>query len=143
MSLAQKTHITGVRRGKTGKVVAFNINRKIWGRGERGGKLLATKKHNGDEQINLCCLGIYGRACGLGVAKLKGLAMPHQINNLPEQMKWTVATDIEENIYDSSRTAYDLAGFNDDQYEEDANREASIIELFAQQGITVKFVGKG
>lgn len=142
MSLSKRTAVTGVKRDKKGKVIAFNIDRRNWGRGDRGGSLLEVKiTKEGDKQINMCCLGVYGRACGIGVKRLKNKGMPSQIaGKLPKQMEWT--TDLYD-FDNDSKACKALAEINDMESSSDASKEKRIIARFAKQGIKVRFVGKG
>lgn len=145
MNLTKETAVTGIRKNKQGQVVAFNINRKVWGRGERGGSLLEvgtledSEGNEISEQINMCCLGVYGRACGISANRLKGNGMPQNVAKLPKQMNWTV----NKSGTDSSNTANKLAGINDRTGTTDASKERRIKARFAKQGIKVRFVGKG
>ena len=145
MNLPKETAVTGVRRNKAGKVTAFNINRKVWGRGERGGFLLAVRESpesGTPAQINMCCLGIYARACGVGVKRLKNVAMPSQMEGrIPEALEVFVEHDFLGR--DDSHVAFDLASINDQRNISDSDREAEITKKFAEIGIKVKFVGKG
>jgi len=142
MSLAKRTAVTGVRKNAKGEVIAFNINRKNWGRGKRGGSLLDIRNlEDGSQQINMCCLGVYGRACGIGVKRLRGKGMPLDVRNLPKQMSWTIKKYMFGR--DNSGAAISLAKTNDANKTSDKKKEATIIRRFAKQGIRVRFVGKG
>lgn len=148
MNLTKATAVRGIRKNKAGQVVAFSINRKVWGRGGRGGSLLETEvleNLEGEDttQINMCCLGVYGRACGISVKRLKGQGMLSSVSGRrPKQIEWTLNesggySDIASDI------AEDLAAINDNSVTSDESKEEKIIAKFAAQGIRVKFVGKG
>lgn len=147
MSLTKDTAVTGIRKNKAGKVVAFNINRKVWGRGSRGGWLLQVREvvDSVEKQINMCCLGIYARACGVGVNRLRDNAMPASIpGRLPKSLNvFLEDSELYEGSVTNSNLAGKLAEYNDDRDLTDAEREERIIKGFASVGIRVKFVGKG
>jgi hypothetical protein len=143
MNLTKATAVTGIRKNKAGKVTAFNINRKVWGRGQRGGFLLNVKELADSVQINMCCLGIYARACGVGVKRLKNLAMPSSISGkVPKSLGVFLEPNKHIGIEDTN-LASDLASYNDSSDLSDEVREQRIIEGFAEVGIKVRFVGKG
>lgn len=141
MNLTKATAPTGVKKDKQGNVIAFNINRKVWGRGERGGFLFETRNlNNGKKQINMCCLGIFGRACGVSVKRLNKIAMPSSIaGRVPKSLR--VFIDFDRGL--DTDLADTLAGYNDNQNTTDEEKEHYIIRGFASIGIKVKFVGKG
>ena len=135
----QLTAVRGVKRDEAGNVIAFNINRKKWGRGENGGWLLQYKYSQGKQVPRMCCLGLYARACGVSVNEIYLSAMPSKVGEkLPEQMQWTVQ---KRNKGRDSKAALKLADINDDEMTEDEDKEAAIIKHFAKQGITVTFTG--
>ena len=147
MNLTKATAVTGIRRNKAGEVTAFNINRKNWGRGTRGGYLLQVRNviDSVEKQVNMCCLGIYARACGVGVKRLKELTMPSTIEGrVPKSLnKFLITSNWYAGKMDDSNLAGDLASYNDDTDTSDEEKEALIIAGFAQIGVKVRFVGKG
>jgi hypothetical protein len=138
MNLTKETAVTGVRKNKDGKIVAFNINRKNWGRGFRGGSLLNVDKVK--KQINMCCLGVFARACGVSTKRLIDVDMPDELNGrIPKDL----GQFINSSGKDSTYLALKLAEYNDNKESGDARKEAQIIKGFAEIGVKVRFVGKG
>lgn len=143
MNLTKASAVTGIRKNKAGMVTAFNINRKTWGRGQRGGYLFNFIKQNdeGDQidQVNMCCLGVYARACGISVKRLNKKSMYSNLNGrLPVGIKLFLVDS-----YEDTNLAGDLASFNDSRDSSDDYKEANIIKKFAELGIKVRFVGRG
>lgn len=146
MNLTKASAVTGVRKNKKGEVVAFNINRKNWGRGDRGGSLFEYYGVQGQKgqqgEINMCCLGVYGRACGISVKRLKNLSMPSQVSGrLPKSFR--VFLEESHSSYIDNDLAAELAAYNDNSDTTDETKEREIIEGFGKLGIKVKFVGEG
>jgi hypothetical protein len=153
--LNRKTAVKGVVKDADGKVIAFEIDRRKWGRGDFGGYLLQAETSYFDydematkeQEIAMCCLGIYARACGVPASELLDQSMPSTLgDSLPEQMKWLVRTEKvngywgapERRVVDKA-LATSLAETNDSQAVKDAQREATIARRFAKRGITVTF----
>lgn len=115
----------------------FTIDRAKWRTGrypdediKRG--LSALKNEEGFK----CCLGFYLTACGL--RNLEGAQAP---SCLGKEKKKVPAWLITKKTLDSNASG-NLMGFNDDVGVPDNEREESVAEGFAKQGIKVIFKGK-
>lgn len=125
-----------VQRDEAGKVIAFNIDRRYWGRGTGLGSLLnpATQE--------MCCLGFYSLACGLPYADIENCDLPSSVG-LKKQMNWlkelpTLPADRNNGWVSDMEDA--LARINDDKDLRPYDRERKIKARFAKAGITVNFV---
>ncbi len=138
---------------------SFTIKRSKWARGrkrEMGGSQLLNKRGN------MCCLGFYLKSCGLPEAVLDNAGVPEEVfNKIPEQAQWLLADNTfdsteSDNLIDVNDGKYFTLPYGDDggplggflsgtrgpnriKIEEDI-RELAVKELFAVQGIKVKFV---
>jgi len=145
------------RKDSSGKVVELWIERSRWARSkvvERQAVFLGrTHGHKTTEGINggsallnknggMCCLGFYARACGVSPLKVYGKGTPSELDSkkYPEQMNWL----LNENRYgDESEVANELIGTNDNadmDYPCAREQEKRIRQLFAEQGIKIRFV---
>lgn len=95
----------------------------------------------------MCCLGFYGKACGLSdasIAEHADYTSPTLVDSIPDEMMWLVEEykspingDVE---MQSSDQAEALIGANDIPNYLNTLRERIIKGLFAKQGIEVEFV---
>lgn len=121
----------------------FTIDRAKWLRGEikentgvDGGSCLR------DIHGNMCCLGFYLQACRISNNRLKNHITPKELAILPKQAEWLISPETAFR-HDSNAAAH-LMQTNDhvEQSPIDRWREKKIRELFKEQGIKVKFVGR-
>jgi hypothetical protein len=119
-------------------ITEFVVDRIKWLRGE--GSLESSLFRPTDGKM--CCLGFYGKACGLTEEDMKHLGAPFQVrnivNNFPEEMMWLV--EKLEQRYDSSPDCYCAMSTNDAGILTDDEREEKIKTIFAKHGITVAFI---
>lgn len=146
-----KTKVKNVVRDQSGRVTAFDIDRRKWGRGKTGGELLQFDMdyeiydeeghYIGVEtqEVCACCLGIYLRACGMRPSTLSDHGMPSGLVDdevkVPEQALWL----LDKRGARDSRPSKILASINDKEDTKDAVKEKGIINHFGKQGITVTF----
>lgn len=81
----------------------------------------------------MCCLGIYGKACGIPEKEMKGKGLPGNL-----QLKYRRPYDIFDGFLQLSMIAED----NDDVLMTDSGREACISAAFKEAGVAVTFKGK-
>ena len=105
-----------------------------------------TKQNWGPESLRdsktkkMCCLGVFGAACGVDLEEMIGLGMPHEVDASERGAfpKWLFADGA------SSRTAQLLASAND-HYFQDTNKASRKVDKhvirknFAQHGVRVTF----
>ena len=106
-------------------VKKFTIDRAVWLRGEgnRASKLLR------EADGKMCCVGMYLRACGVPDAKLRGKSEACYVHDDDIVPDWT------------KNNAGLLYEANDDPHTDPATREAKIVNMFAEAGVAVEFVG--
>src|SRR5687768_7332682 len=123
-----------------GRVVAFDINRKFWGRASTAsGSLLDV-----DTQL-MCCLGFYGLACGLPKKRIANkcyLSDAELSERLKKEFAWLTnnASPISsDEIQLSNSLEVALAQINDSEveYKRRDKKERLIKKFFANNGITV------
>ena len=115
----------------------FTIDRETWRRGDRG--LGLTLLLNPEDNTK-CCLGFYASSCGLADEDIEERAVPISIptNIIPNEMHWLLtSTDFHR---DHSEECGQLLAANDSGDIPETERESKIAEVFAKQGITVKFI---
>lgn len=118
-------------KDEDGKVIEFTINRRYWLNGSNAYFGLLC-----DEFNNKCCLGHYGKACGMPKKELLGKGLYNGINPIPKQMEWLVNENPADTLIVSN-----LVNANDSLRLKVKEREEKIIELFAKKGIKVIFTG--
>lgn len=137
------------------QVKKFTVVRKRWLRGAGfGGSSLRTMYilPSGEAKYCMCVLGFYLEACGAPPPSLLGLGMPadwvrRPANNLSPLERqhllrrtgadWLLNATMENN----STKAQMLMSVNDDDVKWRGKiREARLKELFAEQGIELRFV---
>jgi hypothetical protein len=106
------------------KVTAFTIYRDHWLHGE--GSQESFLLRSGDEKM--CCIGFYGRACGVSRDELLGMKSPDDLCHLPNEMKWL-----------NRRRPFNALVRINDSPADDSLREQKIAFIFATRGIRVIF----
>lgn len=127
------------------KVTEFAIDRARWlrGTGSAGSFLFHP------EQKKCCCVGIYIEACGLKMPQMEWMEAAHSSymrQSIPDQARWLLR--IKDGVFQEHNPASDAAQI---LYEEndtmeisgEKERERAIRSVFAEQGIRVRFKGKG
>lgn len=119
----------------------FTIDRSKWRCG--GSNDYRTKR--GEGTVNLlndkgfmCCLGFVEKQLGLNDSQILDMDFPKHTrvaNILCEYSKHSFT-------YFNSSLASQAARINDDGFYTDAEREAKLIELFAQHGHEIEFTGE-
>lgn len=122
-------------------ITHLTIDRKVWLRGQPGRSYLLREFDQ-----KRCCLGIYLNACGIEDKFLEGQGSPgNMLRMIPELNGripgWLVGTTRLDDDYGNSVDAVSLMEVNDDSGTPDTDRERFIIEKFAENGVTVEFVG--
>jgi len=110
------------------------IDRSKWLRGS--GNSLLFRPTDG----KMCCLGFYGLSCGLTQEDMNGLGAPFEIHG----QKWqenSSANWLFDHHWGCSSYCYNLMAINDRLDFSEEVREREIAKIFAQHGITVKFIG--
>jgi hypothetical protein len=132
-------------------VKEFTIDRSRWARGAiRPVATMLQSKEDGSR----CCLGFFALACGYTEAEIEDRATPINVvnngvtrnNKFPQ---WLVHTD-GAHSYAAARlmSVNDTAGFLGKSglpvagAENEAEREKRVAEIFADNGVVVKFVDK-
>ncbi len=128
------------------EIKEFTVVRNGWLRGK------------GEGLLQRCCLGFLGAACGYEDATIKNVALPHEIlsggdesiNRWPKALvrfhedddRWTGS-----NLEDNAVGVNDCIIGTDVSYgpvmvtmESEKHRESLLTKLFADSGITVRFV---
>ena len=124
----------------TDKITSFVIDRALW---LRGGGAKSTSCLLNDEGKR-CCLGFYGKACGLTDGMQLHTADPEQLDLASKKAlgvagaSWLFQEDEYRNT--NSGTTNNLIFENDSRYSTDEKREAVITRIFAENGITVTFI---
>ena len=106
------------------------IDRNIWLRGEGPVESRLHRESDG----KMCCVGIYLAACGVPLEKLTGRKTKHELKDdgaiaNPPECDWLNYNDKDDYFYRS----------NDSDMLE-GNRERSIVQQFAVQGVNVTFI---
>lgn len=110
----------------------LTINRAKWECGTGGGKLLRI------DTGKMCCLGFFGRSCGISQNALAGKGRPEEVR----RSRWPAWLIHGGNKNSTSDDTEDLIFANDDEDINGKQREKRIAELFAKHGIRVRFTGK-
>lgn len=114
------------------------IDRNLWLRGEGHDASALHRKSDG----KMCCLGIYGLACGLPLDKLTGKNQPNELKGYPEWLLIHVTPSLDSKAYTGCSTdCGDLIMCNDAKLYQDPEREAKITEIFSRHDVEVTFVG--
>lgn len=119
---------------KMKQVKEFTIDRSKWHTGSPARD--AKKKHGADsalyvpENKRMCCLGFFGKACGLTQKDISGRALLSSVNGYDVWEEILPHVDQEQ-----------LSGINDGTSIL-STKEKKIKAIFAKNGIKVKFVGK-
>lgn len=108
----------------------FTIERKSWARGAGDASLF-------DPGTGLkCCLGFYALSCGLTLEQIALEGDPHDVRDiLPSEAHWLIRPELK-----NSRDALRLMAINDTPIAKEADREAKIVEIFAEHGVKPVFV---
>lgn len=115
----------------------FTIERSKWCRGRQQEhdeiSLLRTR------DMKMCCLGFFGLACGLKEFEIQDRADPADTYDGHWPAWALVENDEDEKLHNSSIIRA-LISINDDENISEIKREEAIKELFASQGVEVRFV---
>lgn len=115
------------KKARAKKVTRLVIVRRRWGTGDEGGYL-----HN-PETHKQCCLGFFARACGVSLAAIKEIGMPHEVSEaLGKMPPWCMR---KERASDVGR----LSEINDEFCTDEKWREDRIARIFAKHGVRVVF----
>ncbi len=88
-----------------------------------------------------CALGQYLLSLGVSTARLAGKHSPASVALLPEEARCWLVRRSPTNHREESTVATAITEANDGPLHQ-IRREAKLIKLFAQQGITAQFVGR-
>lgn len=113
----------------------FTIDRKKWLREASETSYLLSPRNG-----KMCCLGFYAKACGYSDEEIEGFANPDEVLDINKFGQWL----FKKNIFcrfGLSLDARNLIQINDERYTKDFYKEKMIIEIFANNGIEVEFVG--
>lgn len=93
----------------------------------------------------MCCLGFYAKACLIPESKLEDNStlaeVNYELSKSNEYSVWdTILLDNKRKFNDDSYLAEDLMSVNDNRETTDDQKEKKIKKMFAENGITVKFV---
>lgn len=119
----------------------FTIDRATWLHGDIQ-RMFGTTTEGScllDGDGNRCCLGFYLKACGVSDRKMLLELGPADVENIPKQARWLTRGDTE---LTESKIGCQLIRVNDSKKLHPATRERKIKELFASQGVTLKFEGR-
>lgn len=112
----------------------YTVNRKMWGRGGKGGH--SSLRNNRGKQ---CCLGFVGRQCGIPIFHLKNEPLPSEVLSEEQCKKWP-KWFINSSTKRSTQDVYKAAALNDSKDITDKVREAKLKKLFAKHGDRIVFV---
>jgi hypothetical protein len=122
----------------------FTIDRSKWLRGEGQENSYLLRERDG----KMCCLGMFGLACGLETEQIKEIAAPCLVptDGGPAASFWVKKNAAASFLFDeedeNSRACGELMSINDALEIDREAREEKIVEIFAKNGITVEFVGE-
>lgn len=116
-------------------------DRKKWARGRPGINGKARFNLLLDGCGNMCCLGIYLRACGVSAEDILGACDPNDMDNsaVPDEAQWLFK---EGNIDGASEDTCGLVLCNDKSTRQTAD-EKLITAIFAKHDVDFQFVGSG
>lgn len=115
-------------------IESFVIDRATWrcnGHGTGPSELLNTEGY-------MCCLGFYGRACGIRPSRLLGREVPSE---MPRTKAYVPLVKRDEHGYNVNTLGNHLIKAND-HFQIDTERECRVGELFAELGVKVEFTGE-
>lgn len=122
-------------------ITTFTIDRSKWLNGS-----ISYDSAMRDTKGRMCCLGFYGKACGVKAKAMTGIGYPHQLDAtaVPDEMHWLIEEFGAFNTGRGRNTPHctQLVGDNDSDLLAKREREARIKKGFKEAGITVKFVGR-
>lgn len=139
----------------------LTIDRKTWGVGKEGGRLLNSKTKK------LCCVGFYTKKCGFKNSEIENLGTPEtlvynyvtglsdfgklydtgksklsKINKIPHRfLRLLPLLEDNKETHDNS-ICCELTSTNDSEVLDNPTREKKITSLFKKIKISVKFKGK-
>jgi len=127
-----------VRKRKPRNIRTLTIVREEWHRGgytpERGESRLLNPA-NGLK----CCLGFLALRCGYAPEEIRSALSPSDVRN-PNLFPRAFVADSIDRRNDDSELTNRLVDANDNENIRGAARERRIAKLFAEAGITVRFV---
>lgn len=117
----------------------FTVKRSKWLRGNGGVSQLLNNEGK------MCCLGFYGRECGLRPQDIRDQATPSDVDDTRDEKIWNtfLIKDDTINTLNSprdSKAAVKLMRINDSKALSDEKREEKLTAEFLKWGIKVKFV---
>lgn len=115
-------------------VKEFTIDRSKWLRGEGSADSFLVRASDG----KMCCLGFYGKACGILKKEMRGMQEPDEVGQKFED----AAPWLFDGVSGPSGVCATLMRENDTVGGVGRDRERKVKELFAEHGVKVKFVGK-
>ncbi len=121
---------------KTKKLEKFTVQRSRWLRGDGDGMLLDPDRGN-----RMCCLGFACVAAGLTKEQISKRSLPEEAYDEVDApvIEPLVEETVEGGVLDTSLTTR-AAEINDDLGLSDHEREHGLKVLFAEHGVTVRFV---
>ncbi len=116
----------------------LEINEKFWGRADYLGRNDDTEVEGSlaDSRGKMCCLGFVGQACGITKKDMRGLKMPHNLEDvtkMQEAYPWLFRDGV------GSNSAYILATINDSTSLTLAEKRKQIKAIFKKHGVDVVF----
>ena len=119
-------------------VTSFTVYRDEWLRGTGNGELLSLEGRR-------CCLGFYGQSLGVSDEAMRGYADPCDSAGVSEQVRalWPDWSYRRSYLRDGTKeVCVQIVDANDRCVAlpwTDAEREEQLTELFAMEGVTVRF----
>jgi len=108
------------------------IDRSRWLRGESESYLFRPRDNK------MCCLGFYGKACGLSEEQMSHQAFPSEVEGYMTKAPWLAkGADELRSVSDFLMLA------NDSKSLSESDREKKIADIFAQHGVEVEFIDGG
>jgi hypothetical protein len=122
---------------------SFRVNRGNWVMGEFDKQLGKARMLN--RRGNMCCLGFYSYACGVGAEHLRDRADPDEVVH-GSQRKVFPFEELpyltKDGTAHGTQLSFDAVTINDDEKLTLRGREEKLTKLFDKHGIGIEFVGK-
>lgn len=114
------------------------IDRSKWGKGSLlRGPRYKTLNDPLFREGRMCCLGHALLACGNTPKSIMDHGMPQNVHKVPSWIYDRIGNGLELGL---TQTAYSAADIND--YAAPSEKESKLIELFAENGCELSFVGE-
>lgn len=126
-------------------MLTFVLDRSKWLCGkmkdkEVKGKTSANTEMWDENKQRGCCLGNIALACGMTKAELTNTSLPSTLEEFPNVLSFLQKED--NNINNNRKREEYYSEVNDHKFLTQRERETQLRQLFKEDGITVKFVGR-